>query len=109
MQVFVINLDRDAARLAHMRETLGDIPFLRTPAVDGAKFRDQPGGLTRFEIACLESHRSAWRAFLATPDTHACILEDDLHIRSGFAALVGDGGWVPADAHTVKILSLIHI
>ncbi len=102
MQVAVINLDRDRDRLEHMREQLAGVPFTRAPAVDGTKTPETSKGLTRFELACLASHRNAWRLFLDTPDAHACFLEDDLHIRPGFAALVEDDAWVPPDAHIVK-------
>ena len=103
MQVYLINLDRDRDRLAHMREQLGQIPFIRAPAVDGTRNPETTRGLTRFELACLASHRNAWRQFLATPDRHACFLEDDLHIWPGFKALIDAAAWVPPDAHSVKI------
>lgn len=103
MQVYVINLDRDASRLAHMRQELGETPFTRVAAVDGTKIAETTSGLTRFEIACLESHRAAWRLFLDTADSHASFLEDDLHLWPDFARLVADDGWVPADAHAVKL------
>ena len=104
LKVYLINLDRDADRLAHMRAQLNGIGFERISAVDGSK--DPPttrGGLTRFELACLESHKLAWRAFLGGAADHACFLEDDLHIRPGLAALVGDPAWIPDDAHCVKL------
>jgi glycosyl transferase family 25 len=104
MQIYVINLDRDRERLAHMRAQLGELAFTRVAAVDGTKIPQPSGdGLTRFELACIASHRNAWRRFLSTPNAHACFLEDDLHIWPGFAALAGDDGWVPADAHSVKL------
>ncbi len=103
MQVFLINLDRDRDRLAHMRRALGETPFTRVAAVDGTKMAETANGLTRFEIACLESHREAWRLFLATGAAHASFLEDDLHLWPDFPALAADDGWVPADADTVKL------
>jgi glycosyl transferase family 25 len=103
LKVYLINLDRDAGRLAHMRAQLNGIEFERISAVDGSKDPPTTKGLTRFELACLESHRIAWRAFLGGPEEHACFLEDDLHIRRGLAALVGDPAWIPADAHCVKL------
>ena len=33
----------------------------------------------------------------------ACFLEDDLHIRPGFAALIGGEAWIPGDAHSIKL------
>ncbi len=103
LKVYLINLDRDADRLAHMRAQLNGIGFERISAVDGLKDPPTTKGLTRFELACLESHKLAWRAFLGGPAKHACFLEDDLHIRPGLAALVGDPAWIPSDAHCVKL------
>jgi GR25 family glycosyltransferase involved in LPS biosynthesis len=103
VKVYLINLERDADRLAHMRAQLNGIGFERISAVDGSKDPPTTRGLTRFELACLESHKLAWRAFLGGPADHACFLEDDLHIRPGLAALVGDPAWIPDDAHCVKL------
>lgn len=103
MQVYVINLDRDRDRLAHTREQLAGVPFTRIPAVEGATIAEPANGLTRFEVACLLSHREAWRRFLATSEPCACFIEDDLHVWPGLAALATDGAWVPPDAHAVKL------
>jgi glycosyl transferase family 25 len=103
VKVYLINLERDADRLAHMRAQLNGIGFERISAVDGSKDPPTTRGLSRFELACLESHKLAWRAFLGGPAEHACFLEDDLHIRPGLAALVGDPAWLPDDAHCVKL------
>jgi glycosyl transferase family 25 len=103
MKTYLINLDRHPDRLAHMRNQLNGIAFERLSALDGSNQPPTTKGLSRFELACLESHKVAWRQFLASPETHACFLEDDLHIWPGFAALVGDEKWIPADAHSVKL------
>jgi glycosyl transferase family 25 len=103
MKVYLINLDRHPDRLAHMRDQLNGIAFERIAAVDGSSLPPTAKGLTRFELACLESHKVAWRQFLAGPEAHACFLEDDLHIWPGFAALVASEAWIPADAHSIKL------
>jgi glycosyl transferase, family 25 len=103
MKIFLINLDRDAVRLAHMRDQLNGVPFERISAVDGSTLPPTAKGLTRFELACLESHRIAWRQFLSGPEDSACIVEDDLHIWPGFAALTESASWIPRDAHSVKL------
>ncbi len=103
MKVYVINLDRHPDRLAHMREQLGDVAFERVAAIDGTKNPDTITGLTRFELACLDSHRNAWRLFLSGPDAHACFLEDDIHLWPDFATLVQSEVWIPADAYSVKL------
>jgi glycosyl transferase, family 25 len=103
MKVYLINLDRHPDRLAHMRNQLNGVAFERLSAVDGSNQPTTTKGLTRFELACLESHKIAWRQFLRGPDAHACFLEDDLHIWPGFAALIGGEEWIPADAHSIKL------
>ena len=103
MKIYLINLDRDAARLAHMRDQLNGVAFERISAVDGSNAPPTTKGLTRFELACLESHKAAWRQFLSGPEAHACFLEDDLHIWPGFAALTASQSWIPRDAHSVKL------
>src|SRR6202044_493647 len=77
--------------------------FERFSAVDGSKDPPTTKGLTRFELACLESHRIAWRQLLNSPDDSACIVEDDLHIWPGFTTLTGNASWIPPDAHSVKL------
>jgi glycosyl transferase, family 25 len=103
MKIYLINLDRDAARLAHMRDQLNGVAFERISAVDGSSLPPTTRGLTRFELACLESHRVVWHEFLSGPEACACIVEDDLHIWPGFAALTGSASWIPPDAHSVKL------
>ena len=102
-KVYLINLDRHPERLAHMQAQLAGIAFERIAAVDGADDPEMTDGLTRFERACLASHRNAWRLFLASANEHAYFLEDDLHIRPDLAALVCDESWIPRDAHSVKL------
>ncbi|MBV9908538.1 MAG: glycosyltransferase family 25 protein, partial [Hyphomicrobiales bacterium] len=68
MKFFLINLDRDAVRLAHMRDQLKGVAFERISAVDGSTLPPTTKGLTRFELACLESHRIAWRQLLDGPE-----------------------------------------
>ena len=103
MRVYVINLDRHPDRLAHMRDQLSEVGFERVAAVDGIKTPPTNKHLTRFESACLESHRDAWRLFLKGPDTHACFLEDDVHLWPDFGKLAKEESWIPADAHSVKL------
>ncbi len=102
-KVYLINLDRHPDRFAHMREQLEGTAFERIAAVDGTKIPATTKGLSRFERACLASHQNAWRLFLNGPDEHVCFLEDDLHLCPDFAALVQDDGWIPSDAHSVKL------
>jgi glycosyl transferase family 25 len=103
MKTYVINLDRRPDRLAHMRQQLGAVAFERVVAIDGADAPETTNGLTRFELACLGSHRIAWERFLEGSDPFACFLEDDVHLSSDFPAFVRNDGWVPREAHSVKL------
>jgi glycosyl transferase, family 25 len=103
MKIYLINLDRHPERLAHMRKQLDGVAFERISAVDGSTRPATMQGLTRYELACLESHRTAWRKFLASAESLACFLEDDLHVQPGFAALLNEAKWAPKDAHSVKL------
>jgi glycosyl transferase family 25 len=103
MKIYLINLDRHPDRLAHMRKQLDGVAFERISAIDGSKDPPTTKGLTRFELACLESHRIAWRQLLNSPDNSACIVEDDLHIWPGFTTLTGNASWIPADTHSIKL------
>ena len=57
MKIYLINLDRHPERLAHMRTQLNGIEFERISAVDGSNDPPTTKGLSRFELACLASHR----------------------------------------------------
>ena len=103
MKVYVLNLDRQPERLAHMRAQLSEVCFERIAAIEGAKKAPSNKGLTRFELACLSSHRAGWRRFLDGPDTHACFLEDDVHVWPRFNELIAAENWIPLDAHSVKL------
>ncbi|HZZ24414.1 MAG TPA: glycosyltransferase family 25 protein [Roseiarcus sp.] len=103
MKIYLINLDRHPERLEHMRKQLNGVAFARISAVDGSNDPATTKGLSRFELACLESHKLAWRQFLDGPEGHACFLEDDLHVWPGFAPLTRSGSWIPTGAHSVKL------
>lgn len=102
--VFVINLERDTARLESVRRELGaaGIPFTRIPAVLGAERLEEPGlvDLASYrarnradsprggELGCHLSHLRVMEAFLATGEPMAVVLEDDAQILPGFAEVV---------------------
>jgi glycosyl transferase family 25 len=103
MKIYLINLDRHPERLEHMRKQLNGVAFERISALDGSNDPATTKGLSRFELACLESHKLAWRQFLDGPEGHACFLEDDLHVWPGFAPLTRSGSWIPTGTHSVKL------
>jgi len=94
--IYVINLDRDAERMASIRanlEALG-LPFERLPAVMGKdvpeweKLVDLPAYAWRNrldtpragEVGCYLSHLKAMETFLRTDAPWCVILEDDVEV-----------------------------
>lgn len=95
LPVYVINLERSAGRMERMRSWLADLGLTHTrvPAVEADSWAEELDGavydpdanrrnylapLQPEEIACLLSHRRAWRMFLASDAPAALILEDDV-------------------------------
>ncbi|WP_294534969.1 glycosyltransferase family 25 protein [uncultured Rhodoblastus sp.] len=103
MRLYYINLDREQDRRAHMEQALAGLDFERVAATDGRQSPPTEKGPTRFEIACLTSHREAWAKFLTTDSAFACFLEDDVHFSPDFGAFVGEESWIPATAQAVKL------
>ena len=118
MKVYVINLDRSADRLAHMREVLGrvGIAFERIPAADGAalgadlvdEFRRnrvaaKPDGWLTGEVGCFLSHFDAWQKIAARDDTWAAVFEDDIRVSSDLRPLLESPDWIPSDADIVRL------
>ena len=77
-------------------------------AVDGREFGEKCHAwiartpLSVGEAALTLSHRKIWRALLASADTHAIVLEDDVRLGEGFAELV-QRDWSRFDFDIVKI------
>lgn len=102
--VFVINLDRDADRLAAMRPQLEGqgIAFERFPAILGASLgpderrRVHPDDYfwlyrrhsTPGEIGCTLSHWGVMREIVARGLPGAIVMEDDVTLASDFAAVL---------------------
>jgi glycosyl transferase family 25 len=113
MKIYCINLDRHRLRMERMRRCLQGLAFERIPAVDGKTLvgpecRDtsRPIGadnITRYELACVQSHRLAWSRFLAGGEPHGCLLEDDVVLSPDFPKFVSDTSWIPSRCDVVKI------
>jgi len=113
MNIFCINLDRHPMRMERMRRCLQGLAFERVPAVDGKMLagperRDEsrPIGadvITRYELACVLSHRVAWSRFLAGGEPYCCVLEDDVILSPDFPKFVTDASWIPPGCDLVKI------
>lgn len=119
MKIFCINLDRHPQRLARMKECLQGLSFERLAAVDGANCsgperRDvsvpaTAETLTRFERACLASHRLAWSRLLADGAAFGCVLEDDVVFSPDFSAFVTSAAWIPIGCEVVKLETYLEL
>jgi glycosyl transferase family 25 len=115
LRVYLINLDRDTDRLAHMQAELAarDIAVERFPACLGAalpeRFRpafEPPAGeaqvLTPGEIGCYASHLAIMER-VAVGDEPALVLEDDLAIGEALPRLLARLDELPADWEMVRL------
>jgi len=113
MRIFVINLDRKPMRWRRMAGLLQNVSFKRLAAVDGNTIDGpeynipscpgSPAGLSRYNRACILSHRAAAQDFLAGTDRYCCVLEDDVFISPDFPRFINDETWIPPDCDLVKI------
>ena len=114
MQIYLINLARRPDRLAAMLRQAAplDLALDRVEAVDAA--RGEPvdrwfaqsgplGEIPKGDKACLLSHRRAWELFIASGESHAAFLEDDVRLSSSAPALLAGDNWIPADVAVVKL------
>lgn len=121
MKVFVINLEKNVARMRHMDEQLKDlhIGYERVEAVYGAGLSDiernrsfnslrsylcEGYRLSAGEVGCALSHLSVYRRL--SEDDVACVLEDDVILGNSFVKVLKDvSGIVDIRSPQVFILS----
>jgi glycosyl transferase family 25 len=116
MRIYLINLERRPDRLAAMTERAGRLGLTleRVPALDAASvepaeldqwFADGGplGEIPRGDKACLLSHRLAWERFLASGDSHAAFLEDDVVLSEAAGDVLAHDGWIPGHVAVVKL------
>ena len=121
MKCLVINLDRSADRLAHIKGEFSRIGvgFERVAAIDAQERPDlasmplkvkriSPRRLADAEIACLLSHRACWTIIAAGEDSCGAIFEDDVIFSGRAGALLADPSWIPADADIVKLETFLN-
>jgi glycosyl transferase family 25 len=117
MVSYLINLDREAARLDHMRREFNcvGLSFTRIPAVDGASLSSETiapfqnhldrdrGKYTLGHIGCFLSHVAAWQKIADGSEDFAAIFEDDVHLSSLIPFFLDNFHWVPSDADIVRL------
>jgi glycosyl transferase, family 25 len=119
MHVYVINLDRAPDRLAHMQDQLGrlGISFSRVKAVDAklmteaelVEFRSsivqahRPHAWSPAQIGIFLSHKKAWEEIASGSDSHAAVLEDDVHLSDRIVSLLQDSDWIDQSMDIVRL------
>ncbi|WP_309083168.1 glycosyltransferase family 25 protein [Chelativorans sp.] len=116
IKAYVINLDRDRERWAHVErqgQQLG-IAWTRVVAVDkleeaiaqraaGAR----PGALgfimSAGAIACFESHRKVWRLIVDSGDEYGAVFEDDVVCSQALPAFLSSTDWLPGGCDVAKL------
>ena len=112
--IWLINLDKDADRLAGMQTQLDamGLPYMRFPAIYGkdhldtlteradadAYARNMGSPILPGKMGCYASHIAVWEAFVASDHKVALILEDDVVFHDDFLesldlALAGAAHW----------------
>ncbi len=96
-----------------MKNLLRGLALRRVTAVDGKTLDGleandlsrppSPETLSRYNRACLLSHRLAMREFLADAGNHCCVLEDDVFISPDFFSFVQSEHWIPRGCGMVKM------
>jgi glycosyl transferase family 25 len=117
MELYLINLDRRADRLAAMAQESrkAGLCFTRIAAVDGqspasqAPMRDwfaaggPLGPLPSGDRCCTLSHRRAWEALAASGAPYAAVFEDDVRLTPAATALLADTAWFPPGTDLIKL------
>ena len=111
----LINLDSRPDRLERFAARAAEIglDFERLPALDGGRpeFAEMARAIPPTSIgevigprgvACIESHRVAWRAVAESHEMGA-VFEDDIYIAEDVGRLLEDPSWVPGDADIVRL------
>ena len=118
MKAYLINLDRAADRLAHMRREFAAVglEFERVPAIDGAtlgadivedfrrnRTESKPDGWMPPEIGCFLGHFETWTRVAQGADEWAAVFEDDVHLSKDVSALLATTDWIPSNADIVRL------
>lgn len=116
MKLYVINLDRSSDRLARLKTIFSrlNLTLTRVKAIDARKLDDKtyeavnainlwPDKLTRGEVACFLSHKTALAQIAAGADPFGVVFEDDVELAECAGNFLKNSDWVPSDADIVKL------
>lgn len=126
MKSYVINLDRNPERLAHIDQRFKELglPYERIAAFDGRALPKEDfesfcaarpmegsgdsstGGIRKWNPAsmgCFLSHYESWKRIAEGPDEYAAVFEDDIYISQSIIPLMSSTGWIPAGCDVLKL------
>lgn len=113
LKSYLINLDRDHERLAHMDAEFGrlGIAYERVPAVDGrllagVDLAAHPT-MTRGEIGNFQTHQHIWDLIAGDELPYGAVFEDDVFLAPALAGFLADWQWIPPDADIVKLETML--
>lgn len=122
MKSYLINLDKDAERLAFFKanfDRLG-IAFERISATDGRTFseedyanfmqlrprsynRTQTKTWLRGQMGCFLSHYAVWKKIAEGSEEFCAVFEDDIHVSDDLAKILGSSSWIPKNVDIIRL------
>lgn len=128
MKIYVINLERSKKRWESISKQLEltGFPFERVNAIDGKEIPFEnyeklcmplsdwkkvswPQELTKTELACYLSHMKCWEKLIKSGENYACILEDDVRLKTDFKKFISDDMWIPTNVHVLQIHNALNV
>lgn len=126
MKSYIINLDRNPERLAHIDSRFKQLglSYERIAAVDGkavpreqfesfAAARPMDGTGDSYtngkrtwnpsSMGCFLSHYEAWKRIAEGENEYAAVFEDDIHISEKIVELLSSDQWIPENCDIIKL------
>lgn len=117
MKCYVINLDKDIARLEFFANNFKrlNLEFERISAVDGRllseqefqdfmRLRPRDGKLWwRGQMGCFLSHYSVWHLIANGTEDYGVVFEDDVHVSDDLEGLLKDSSWIPEATDIIRL------
>ncbi|MCB8746895.1 glycosyltransferase family 25 protein [Rhodoferax sp. U2-2l] len=117
IQSYVINLDKDVARLEFFESNFKKLglAFERVAAVDGrvvsddeyqAFMKDRPRhnkDWARGQMGCFLSHYLVWQKVASGDQRFCAVFEDDIHISDDLAWILMNDAWIPDGVDIIRL------
>lgn len=117
MKCYVINLDKDMARLEFFANNFKrlNLEFERISAVDGRLLSEQEyqdfmrlrprngKSWLRGQMGCFLSHFSVWQLIAKGTEDYGVVFEDDVHVSDDLGGLLNDSSWIPEATDVIRL------